>query len=86
MTVYQLPATVTLTEVGGLLAALKDAPEVVDASALTAFDSSTIAFLMEAKRRAQAAGKGFEVRGLPEKLQALAALYGVDGLLSSGTT
>ena len=85
MTTFKLPATVTLAEVGPLLSELANVPEVVDASALTAFDSSTIALLMEARRRAQAAGKAVCVQGLPEKLQALAALYGVEGLLSSGT-
>jgi phospholipid transport system transporter-binding protein len=54
----------------------------VDASELKAFDSSTIALLLQAHRLAQAAGRGFEVTGAPPQLAELARLYGVDGLLS----
>jgi phospholipid transport system transporter-binding protein len=54
----------------------------VDASALKAYDSSTIALLLQAQRLAQAAGRGFEVTGLPDKLLELARLYGVDSLLA----
>jgi phospholipid transport system transporter-binding protein len=54
----------------------------VDASGVTASDSATIALLLEARRQAEAAGRGFEVRGAPAKLVDLARLYGVDGLLA----
>jgi phospholipid transport system transporter-binding protein len=67
-----LPAA--LAEGGGALR--------IDASQLKAFDSSTIALLMQAHRLAQAAGRGFEVTGVPAQLTQLAQLYGVDGLLS----
>ena len=56
--------------------------ERVDASALQAYDSSTIALLLQARRLAQAAGRGFEVIGAPGKLAELARLYGVEELLS----
>jgi phospholipid transport system transporter-binding protein len=84
----QLPATATLEQAAALAATLPAAVAGgsgvlrVDASALTAFDSSTIALLMQARRLAQAAGRGFEVAGAPAKLSELARLYGVDGLLS----
>ena len=83
----QLPATATLNEAAALAATLPAAVGSgsgmlrVDASALTAFDSSTIALLLQAQRLAQAAGRGFEVVGTPPKLRELARLYGVDGLL-----
>lgn len=54
---------------------------VVDASALTQFDSSAIAVLLECRRDALAAGKGFSVSDLPVRLGQLASLYGVSQLL-----
>ena len=54
----------------------------VDASQLKAYDSSTIALLLHARRLAQAAGRGFEVAGVPEQLVQLARLYGVEDLLA----
>ncbi len=84
----QLPATATLEQAAALAATLPEAVAGgsgvlrVDASALTAFDSSTIALLMQAHRLAQAAGRGFEVAGAPAKLAELARLYGVEELLS----
>ena len=83
----QLPATATLAEAAALAATLPAAvaagsgPLLVDASALTAFDSSTIALLLQAQRLAQAAGRTLQVAGTPDKLVGLARLYGVDGLL-----
>ena len=56
-------------------------PLQVDASQLTAFDSSTIALLLHARRLAQAAGCGFEVTGAPAQLAQLARLYGVEELV-----
>ena len=84
----QLPATATLEQAATLAATLPAAVAGgsgvlrVDASALSAFDSSTIALLLQAQRAAQAAGRGFEVSGAPPKLVELARLYGVDGLLA----
>ena len=84
----QLPATATLNEAAALAATLPEAVAGgsgvlrVDASALNAFDSSTIALLLQAQRLAQAAGRGFEVVGTPTKLLELASLYGVDSLLA----
>jgi phospholipid transport system transporter-binding protein len=53
----------------------------VDASALKSYDSSTIALLMQARRLAQAAGRGFAVDQVPTQLAQLARLYGVEELL-----
>ncbi|MFT4269040.1 MAG: STAS domain-containing protein [Xenophilus sp.] len=54
---------------------------VVDASALAQFDSSALAVLLECRREASARGRGFAVRGLPQRLRELATLYGIAGLL-----
>lgn len=54
---------------------------IADASGLQKFDSSAIAVLLECRREAQIQGKSFSVRGLPERLRSLAALYGVAELL-----
>ena len=84
----RLPAIATLEEAPALAATLAAAAAdgsgllQLDASALTAFDSSAIALLLQAQRLAQAAGRGFEVVGMPPKLIELATLYGVDALLA----
>lgn len=54
---------------------------VIDASALAQFDSSALAVLLECRREASALGRGFAVRGLPQRLRELATLYGIAGLL-----
>jgi phospholipid transport system transporter-binding protein len=85
----KLPAQATLEQAAALAAtlpaAVAEATGVlrIDASALTSFDSSTIALLMQARRLAQAAGRGFAVDQLPAQLAQLARLYGVEELLSS---
>ncbi len=84
----QLPPDATLQTVAELAATLPAALAsgsgvfTVDASALTDYDTATIALLMQARRAAQAAGRGFSVQGAPAKLQQLAALYGVEELLA----
>ena len=84
----QLPASATLEHAAALAELLPAAlaegegPLQVDASALTAFDTSTIALLMQARRLAGASGRGFEVLGAPAKLTELARLYGVEELLA----
>jgi phospholipid transport system transporter-binding protein len=84
----QLPTNATLEHAAELAAGLTTEVAkgggvlTVDASALQAFDSSTIALLLQARRVAEAAGRGFAVTGAPDKLVELARLYGVDGLLS----
>ena len=88
----QLPATATLEQAAELATTLP--AEVaggagvlrVDAGALHAYDSSTIALLLQARSLAQAAGRGFEVVGAPAKLVELARLYGVEELLALSPT
>lgn len=83
-----LPADATIDAAAALAAQLPAQVRAgsgvlqVDASALTASDSATIALLLEARRQAQAVGRGFEVHGAPPKLAELARLYGVDELLA----
>ncbi len=57
-------------------------PEVVvDASALSRFDSAALAVLLEFRRETLALGKRFAVSGMPSRLGDLAAVYGIAELL-----
>lgn len=83
-----LPATITLRESRDTLRLLsqalqgeKDGEVIVDASPLHQFDTSALAVLLECRRLAQAFGRSFSVRNAPDKLSALATLYGVNELL-----
>jgi phospholipid transport system transporter-binding protein len=86
----QLPAELTIAQAPKALAELQaaltqaraDAPFVVDAAALAEFDTAAIAVLLQARRQAQARSLGFAVSHAPAKLRQLAALYGVEDLLS----
>lgn len=89
----ELPATATLTEASALARSAEAAvmqgvapggeraPLQVDASALKNFDTSVLAVLLHSRRLALGAGCAFEIRGAPDKLAQLAALYGVAELL-----
>ena len=82
-----LPAVVThaqaLETALGLKAqvASQAAEVVLDATALTQFDSSALAVMLACRRAALAAGKTFAVHGLPARLGQLAGLYGVAELV-----
>ena len=65
-----------------MLRVLGDDTELIDASALTVFDTSALALILEARRRAHQRGKTLVVHGAPPKLLQLAQLYGVEELLS----
>lgn len=65
------------------LRAHKEPSVVVDARALSVFDSSALAVLLECRREALNEGKQFAVQGLPQALSAMATLYGVDALLEA---
>lgn len=54
---------------------------VVDATALSRFDSSALAVLLEFRRESLAGGKNFAIRGLSARLSDLASLYGIAELL-----
>ena len=58
-----------------------EATVVADAGALTRFDSSALAVLLECRREALALGKRFSVARMPPRLRELAAVYGVGELL-----
>lgn len=77
----KLPATATLAQANELLRQLGDDTEVVDASELADFDSSAVALLLEARRRAAARGRALRIEGAPAQLVELARLYGVEELL-----
>jgi phospholipid transport system transporter-binding protein len=67
-----------------LAQALRSDPEtavVADAAALTQFDSSALAVLLDCRREALALGKNFAVARLPARLRELATLDGVAELL-----
>lgn len=78
----KLPATATLDEACALLRELGADTTEIDAAGLRDFDSSAVALLLEARRRAQARGAALVVRHPPAKLIELARLYGVENLLS----
>ena len=59
---------------------------VVDASALEQFDSSALAVLLECRRLALAAGRGFAVWNAPARLLQLAGVYGVKDLIPAALT
>ncbi|WP_294772348.1 STAS domain-containing protein [uncultured Rhodoferax sp.] len=56
---------------------------VVDGASLQRFDSSALAVLLELRRECARVGKQFAVQGLPKRLRDLAALYGIEGLLTA---
>jgi len=82
-----LPAELTHAQASALTASLQQqvvaqsGPVVVDASALSRFDSSALAVMLQLRRDALAQGKAFSVQGLSSQLAGLAGLYGVAELL-----
>lgn len=82
-----LPATLTHDQASetarGLQSQVASQTEavVLDASALTQFDSSALAVVLACRREAMTAGKTFVVLGLPARLAQLASLYGVAELV-----
>jgi len=85
--VLTLPAVVTHAQALEATLGLKTqvaaqaADVVLDASALTQFDSSALAVVLACRREALGAGKTFAVQGLPTRLAQLAGLYGVAELV-----
>jgi phospholipid transport system transporter-binding protein len=85
-----LPATVMQAQAQSVADALvaqllsrvsKGAEAVLDASALTQFDSSALAVVLACRRAVIGHGAQLRVNGLPERAQALAKVYGVTELL-----
>ncbi len=91
-----LPATITHQDAPGLVHSLSkdlraDAsakpgtaaqPWLLDAAALTHFDSSALAVLLECRRLADAQGRKVQLNNAPAKLGQLARLYGIEDLLN----
>lgn len=59
----------------------KDGEAVLDASALTQFDSSALAAILACRRAVLAKGAQLLIKGLPERAKALAKVYGLSELL-----
>ena len=83
-----LPAEITHEQAAAccrmLAQGMRSQPEpavVADAAALSRFDSSALAVLVDCRREALALGKTFSVIRLPARLSELAKLYGVAELL-----
>lgn len=90
---FSLPANLTRDEAkvcleslsGAIRGAVRGVPGVdfrVDASAVSRFDSSALAVLLEGRRLAASLGGGLVVESMPAGLGQLAALYGVAELLA----
>jgi phospholipid transport system transporter-binding protein len=85
-----LPAILTQTQANDCLEKLTqdvrqeaEKKVIVDAAPLSNFDSSALAVLLAVRRECARAGKLFAVKGLPDRLRDLAALYGIEGLLTA---
>jgi phospholipid transport system transporter-binding protein len=63
------------------VAAIKAGQTVFDLASVQAVDSSAVAVLLAWKRTARKAGAALAYVNLPDSLQSLAALYGVDAFL-----
>lgn len=95
MDALALPATANLGAAAALAAQLsaevdrrvrQGATDIcIDASALTVYDTATIALLLELRRRAAAGGAMLWLQAAPAKLVQLATLYGVGELLSGAS-
>jgi len=84
---WRLAGPLTLGEIGRLLAEGRTRAAGgdlrVDLSAVTEADSAALALLLDWLRAARAAGHALTVSGLPAGLESLAALYGIDTLLTT---
>ncbi len=76
---------VTLANVAGLLDEgrrhLAEGVRTVDLGEVTEMDSAALALVLAWLRDAKAAGRAISFANLPESLQTIARLYGVDSLL-----
>ena len=74
-------AAQTLLRLKQLLAQQAGPTVALDAAPMRVFDTSAVALLLELRNGLLAEGKSLQVLGMPERLQALVALYGVGELL-----
>ncbi|QEA11827.1 MULTISPECIES: STAS domain-containing protein [Comamonas] len=84
-----LPSTLTHAKAGACLQLLlqglkaeQGSQVLVDCAALSVFDSSALAVLLECRRAALYDGKQLATRAMPQPLLDLAGLYGVQELLA----
>ncbi|MBP6252270.1 MAG: STAS domain-containing protein [Rubrivivax sp.] len=90
MTAVTLPASVTMHDASAALRSIEaalaagDGRLEIDASALAEADTAAVALLLHARRLAQARGGSVTLTHAPERLVALARLYGVASLLDAG--
>ncbi len=71
----------TLLRLKQSLSQLAGSAVALDATPLQVFDTSAVAVLLELRNELLAEGKSLQVLHMPERLQALVALYGVGELL-----
>ena len=71
-------ATVQLARWESQLSRLRGEPVTVDCAALQHCDSAALALGLELARRARAQGSAFHLRGVPQRLYDLAAVYGLE--------
>ncbi|MCF0252895.1 MAG: STAS domain-containing protein [Duodenibacillus sp.] len=64
-----------------MLAALESGDAALDFSGVEQVDSSAVALAMEWIRAVERRGSSPELAGVPEKMRALARLYGVEALV-----
>ncbi|MDI9233774.1 STAS domain-containing protein [Limnohabitans lacus] len=70
-----------VSQLQGKVRPVQPEPVLVDASALSVFDSSALAVLLGLRRVAKAQGRSVLVEGMSDRLRELATLYGVLDLL-----
>jgi phospholipid transport system transporter-binding protein len=84
-----LPVDLTHAQANACLAQLTAGAQaegsvlIINAQPLQRFDSSALAVLLEFQRVCSQLGKTVRIQNLPHQLKALAALYGIEGLLHS---
>jgi phospholipid transport system transporter-binding protein len=76
-------AVACLADFSRALASEVAAEVVLDAEKLNRFDSAALAVLLEVRRNVLKMGKSLVLRNAPQRLQDLAALYGIAELLPS---
>jgi phospholipid transport system transporter-binding protein len=81
--ITQASAVACLTALSKALTLEGTTDVVLDAGRLSRFDSAALAVLLEVRRNVLKMGKEFAVKDVPQRLQDLAALYGIAELLPS---
>jgi phospholipid transport system transporter-binding protein len=79
----QAQAQAVANELASILGAcvFEGGKAVLDASALSQFDSSALAVILACRRAVLAQGAQLQITGLPARAQALAKVYGLSELL-----